>query len=245
MADIQRVVAWYSCGVTSAVAAKLTIERYRDQYPVVVAYCDTGSEHPDNQRFLADCANWFDMPITVLQNPKYSDIYAVFEQTRFMSGRFGARCSLELKKMVRRDFEDLHHDLQVFGFDVNETRRAKRFQENNPEVSVVFPLIEAGLTKADCLRTVQEAGIELPMMYRMGYKNNNCIGCVKGQVGYWNKIRQDFPEVFERTAKLSREIGCRLVMHKGEHIFLDEIQPEWGNYKSDLPIECGLFCGEI
>lgn len=30
---------------------------------------------------------------------------------------------------------------------------------------------------------VLRAGIELPLMYRMGYDNANCIGCVKGGEG--------------------------------------------------------------
>ena len=42
-------------------------------------------------------------------------------------------------------------------------------------------------------------------MYDMGYPNNNCIGCVKGGMGYWNHIRKDFPEVFDSRAKLERE----------------------------------------
>ncbi len=37
-------------------------------------------------------------------------------------------------------------------------------------------------------------------MYDLGYPNNNCIGCVKGGMGYWNKIRKDFPEVFQKRA---------------------------------------------
>ncbi len=54
---------------------------------------------------------------------------------------------------------------------------------------------------------IERAGIELPAMYKLGYRNNNCIGCPKGGMGYWNKIRVDFPEVFERMAALQRELG--------------------------------------
>jgi hypothetical protein len=55
-----------------------------------------------------------------------------------------------------------------------------------------------------------KAGIEIPAMYKMGYNNNNCIGCVKGGMGYWNKIRKDFPEVFNRMAVIEREVGCNV-----------------------------------
>ena len=43
-------------------------------------------------------------------------------------------------------------------------------------------------------------------MYKLGYNNNNCIGCVKGGQAYWNKIRIDFPETFNKMAKLENLI---------------------------------------
>ena len=42
---------------------------------------------------------------------------------------------------------------------------------------------------------IERAGLRLPEMYRLGYANANCVGCVKGGAGYWNKIRRDFPEL--------------------------------------------------
>uniref|UniRef100_A0A6M3X652 Uncharacterized protein n=1 Tax=viral metagenome TaxID=1070528 RepID=A0A6M3X652_9ZZZZ len=84
-------------------------------------------------------------------------------------------------------------------------------------------------------------------MYKLGYKNNNCIGCVKGGKGYWNKIRIDFPEIFERMSKKEKELEVRLNMitrnGNTKRIFLDELPLDVGNYKSELPISCGLLCG--
>ena len=61
---------------------------------------------------------------------------------------------------------------------------------------------------------------------------------VKGGMGYWNKIKVDFPEVFQRMATLER--------YKGQTIFkdryLDELQPEDGNYPQEQSIECSIFC---
>lgn len=64
----------------------------------------------------------------------------------------------------------------------------------SPEIMGRFPLIEAGLQKEDCFAALQAAGIELPVMYRLGFDNNNCIGCPKGGNAYWNLIRKHFPE---------------------------------------------------
>lgn len=243
-----RTLCWFSCGATSAVATKIAIENStRD---VVVAYCDTASEHPDNKRFIADCEKWFGHPVVVLKSETYGDIWDVFQKTRYLAGVRGARCTTELKKRVRQCFEDLENDIQVFGFDASEKKRIDKFKQNNPEVRAWFPLAERGITKQDCLDKLMAAGIELPAMYRLGYKNNNCVGCVKGQAGYWNKIRVDFPDVFARMAAQERELNAALCKSyagdgKRKRIFLDELPPDLGRYESELEtMKCGLICGE-
>ena len=90
---------------------------------------------------------------------------------------------------------------------------------------------------------IQNAGIELPAMYKLGYKHNNCIGCCKAQGGgYWNKIREDFPDQFDRMAKASRDLGVTIIREEGKRIFLDELTPEYGNYQDEPEIQCGIFC---
>ncbi|SOY56790.1 hypothetical protein [Cupriavidus taiwanensis] len=95
---------------------------------------------------------------------------------------------------------------------------------------------------SDCLALLQRAGIALPAMYGLGYKHNNCIGCVKGGAGYWNKIRVDFPPAFHRMAKLSRAMGVKLVKHGDERVFLDELDPSAGDYQKEPEVQCGIFC---
>jgi len=243
-----RVLAWFSCGDASAVAAKLAVEKHGDACEV--CYCDTFAyEHPDNRRFFADVQTWLGRPITILASTEYRDIYDVFHRTRWLVGVGGARCTTELKKNVRKAYQRVD-DVHVFGFTADEAHRVERFRKENPELYAEFPLIEAGLTKADCHQRVREAGIELPMMYRMGYKNNNCIGCVKGQSGYWNKIRRDFPEVFAKMAATERELNAAICKREGvtdgkrwrERVFLDELPPDAGRYDGEPDIECGVLC---
>jgi hypothetical protein len=88
------------------------------------------------------------------------------------------------------------------------------------------------------LAILQNAGIELPVMYKLGYLNNNCIGCVKGGKGYWNKIKIDFPDQFERMAKLER-FKKQTVF---KDVYLDELPPDAGNYPQEPDIQCGIFC---
>lgn len=213
---------------------------------VVITYSDPGSEHPDNPRFLADCKKWFGAEIIVLPKGEYADTWAVWEGKRFITSKDGAPCTGFLKRGPTYAFQR-PDDIVVFGYTVDkqDAERAARLRLQNPEVTIETPLIDAGLTKSDCLAIIQRAGIELPMMYRLGYHNNNCIGCCKGGMGYWNKIRRDFPQVFERMAALQRKLGEGSALWReqdGTPVTLDKLDPQRGNHDNEPNIECSLLC---
>lgn len=241
-----RTVAWFSAGAASTCATRLALKA---DPSTIVAYCDPGSEHPDTPRYIADVARWLGVDILTLRSEKYADVDDVIEQTRYIVGPYGARCTTELKKAVRLAFQR-PDDRQVFGFTVEERKRADDFRRLNPEVDLWTPLIDEGMTKGDCHAMVREAGIEPHAMYVLGYRNANCIGCVKAGMGYWNKIRVDFPDVFAKRITQEREIGVAInryekrINGKRESfpVFLDELHPSRGNYASEHDVECGVLC---
>lgn len=237
----KKVICWFSCGITSAVACKQAIEKYGREN-VIIYYIEIASAHPDNERFIEDCEYWFDMPIQRVRSLKYEDQFDVIEQRRFVNGPGGALCTTELKKLVRFRIQKQYPagTLQVFGFEfsLKEINRAVRFLQQYPETSPRFPLIESRITKDECAYILAEAGILLPVMYLLGYSNNNCIGCVKGGKGYWNKIRIDFPTYFLRMCELEREVGRTCI--KG--VFLDELDPNEGRDSKIVLPDCGSIC---
>jgi 3'-phosphoadenosine 5'-phosphosulfate sulfotransferase (PAPS reductase)/FAD synthetase len=127
-----RTVCWFSCGAPSAVAAKIALEA---DSAAIVAYCDTGSEHPDNERFLRDVEKWLGIKVTRLKSEKYANTWEVFEQRRYLVGPKGALCTTELKKVLRFDFQRAD-DRQVFGYTAEEASRADRFREQNFDVDL-------------------------------------------------------------------------------------------------------------
>lgn len=231
-----RVLIWFSCGVASACAAKITLEQYPD---AEILYCDTlKDEHPDNLRFISDCQRWLHREIHILHSDDYTDIYDVFDKTGWLVGHGRARCTTELKRAVREAYQE-PGDIHVFGLTADEEDRIVRFEEDNPEIYLWWVLLEAEMSKQDCFYLFGRSGFELPAMYKLGYKNNNCIGCVKGGKGYWNKIRQDFPDRFARMEKQERKMGARIF----PDVWLDELPVNAGRYQSEFDIECGPACG--
>lgn len=227
-------VCWFSTGVSSFVACYLAKDADK------IIYTHVSNQHPDSLRFLEDCEKILGREIEVLMSEEYASVDDVIEKARYINGSFGAACTRLLKRNVRRqwEMENPGRHTYVWGYDIEERKRAARLSVTMPEHDHEFPLIDHNLSKAECHAMADMLGIKRPMMYDMGYPNNNCIGCVKGGMGYWNKIRRDFPEVFERRAKQEREIGHSCI--KG--VYLDELDPDRGNMDLEIFEDCTITC---
>ena len=239
-----RVLVWYSDGAASAVAAHFAVQKYGERCEVVK--CDTtGDEHPDNLRFRRDVEAWIGRTVTLIRSEKYAGIDDVFDRTGYMAGIHGARCTTELKKKVRRDFER-PDDIHVFGYTADESHRVSKFEAHNPELRCDWILRDRQITKDDCYYLLDRAGIALPEMYRLGYEHNNCLGCVKAtSAAYWARVRLHFPDVFARRVVQSRSLGVRLIRlpgHGDERFYVDEIPDDFPVDGPDGDIECGPFC---
>ncbi|MEI7507856.1 MAG: hypothetical protein WCJ62_00150 [Flavobacterium sp.] len=239
------IAVWFSCGAASAVAAKLTLEKYSD---VRVINNPVAEEDEDNRRFLRDVETWLGVKIESAVNPKYptSSAYDVWAHRNYMSGVSGAVCTVELKKRARQIWEQTNKaEWHVLGFTVDEKHRFDRFVLT--ERGNVLPvLIDAGLTKQDCLDRIVAAGIKPPRVYSLGFPNANCIGCVKAtSPTYWNLVRRTHPEAFQQRAEQSRGLGVKLVRYKNKRIFLDQLPTDAkGRPIAKMQIDCGIFCEE-
>lgn len=204
------VICWWSGGVTSAVTCKIAIDTY-GAVNCRAIMIDTHNEDGDTYRFLKDCEGWFGATIESITaiGKKYDSIQDVWEEFNSLNVAKGAVCSSRLKMEVRKAFQRRNkYCAQVFGFDTSEPDRAENIKKGYPASLPIFPLLEFGLSKGDCIKMVEAAGIEIPRAYKLGFRNNNCFqtGCVQGGVGYWQKIRRDFPEKFQAMADMEHRL---------------------------------------
>lgn len=246
---METIAVWFSCGAASAVAAQQTLERYGASHNIRIINNPVIEEDEDNRRFLHDVEHWLGVSIESAINPKYTHCSAVqvWDHRSFMSGPLGAPCTIELKKKARQHWEATNTaHWHVLGFTAEERPRYERFIES--ERSNLLPvLIDAGITKQQCIDIIQAAGIQPPRLYKLGYPNANCIGCVKAtSPTYWNHVRKHHPEVFQQRAEQSRRLGTKLVRVNNQRIFLDELSPTAkGMPLKTLAIDCGIFCEEL
>ena len=266
------IIAWWSGGITSAVACKKAIDIFGKER-VRVIMIDTENEHPDTYRFKKDCEDWYDLPIEIITGigEKYGNIFDVWRKHKSLNTATGAICSTNLKRLVREKWEkeNPNYTHQVFGFefDKKEFNRALSLKLNHPKSNSIYPLLMMGYDKEDCIKMVESSGIEIPVMYQMGFRNNNCFntGCVQGGVGYWQKMKKDFPDKFDKMAEIEHKLTelkgkpvtmlkdqSKLAKESGNVLVFLKKHPNYPELKSidEMPeckveplFECNGFCG--
>lgn len=212
------VICWWSGGITSAIACRIAIDEHGVENCRVI-FLGTGNEDDNTYRFALDCENWYGIPIETIsvvgEGKKYSCIQDVWIAHKSLNVAKGAICSAVLKRDVRLRWQkDNDFSYQVFGFDMSEPMRAVAMMMNYPEARPIFPLLQIGkvvqfeYTKQKCADILGEAGISIPAAYKLGFNNNNCLktGCVQGGIGYWQKMRREFPEKFFAMAKMEHKL---------------------------------------
>lgn len=256
------VIAWWSGGVTSAVACKIAIELYGLDN-VNIVYINTFNEDDDTYRFLVDCENWYGKKIERIHNANYKCIQDVWRKFKSLNVAHGAICSSELKRAVRLKYQaENPFSFQVFGFDVDEPKRAKAMTLNYESANPIYPLLLYGYAKKKCIDILQLEGIEIPRAYHLGLNNNNCLktGCVQGGIGYWQWMKENAFDVFVTMGQMEHELtelaGKPVTMLKdqskgGGLVFLlphpkypevKDISMMKGRPPKPL-LECNGFCG--
>lgn len=244
----KKIAVWFSCGVASAVATKITLDTYAKNNEVIVLNNPVIEEDEDNLRFLKEVEEWLGVKIHSVVNPNYPNCSAneIWVNRKYMAGINGAPCTMLLKKQARQIWEQNNIvDYHVLGFTHDELHRYKKFILTERENTLPI-LIANKLSKEDCFKILDSVGIKKPRIYNLGYPNANCIGCVKSSSPtYWDIVRSNHPDIFNRRAEVSRLIKCKLVRYKGKRIFLDELPSEIKRVKlRKLNFECGIFCEE-
>lgn len=256
------VIGWYSGGVTSAVACKLITDWFGKEN-VRLVFLDTRNEDSDTYRFMSECQDWTGVEIEYLANPNYTKIQEVWYKFKSLNVAHGAICSSELKRAMRYEFQrNNQFSYQAFGFDSSEIKRCRGMKLNYPESKPIFPLIYEILSKEDCIKILTDVGIDVPVTYQYGFNNNNCFqtGCVQGGIGYWQKMKRDFPDKFDAMAAVEHDLtnlkgepvtmlkdqskGGGLVFLKPHpnYPFIKDISMMKGRPPKPL-FECNGFCG--
>lgn len=124
--------------------------------------------------------------------------------THTPSGGLGHRqCTAQFKIRPIKAFaraQGAKHLTNLIGISTDEIHRAKPAREK--WVTNEFPLVDMNLSRRDCLRIVQEAGLPRP-------PKSSCYYCPLQRRAQWQRLASDYPELFTRAVELEGVIAAR------------------------------------
>lgn len=194
-------IVLFSGGLGSYYTTKRLLEQGIDKKDIILLFTDTKSEDADLYRFLKDAEKKLEIPITNFSDGR--DIWQVYKDHRFLSNSRVDHCSGDLKRRMSRKFIKQFKPNEVIiylGFDWTEMHRYEKAVKAWLPYRMEAPLCNPPyIDKGDMkIKIVEEDGIQLPRLYKMGFAHNNCGGfCVKAGIGHYYHLLEVDPERYK------------------------------------------------
>lgn len=120
------------------------------------------------------------------------------------------------------------------GISTDEPHRATPSRESDCYTSA-YPLIELGISRADCLRIATDAGLPQP-------PKSSCWFCPYKTTDQWVRLRQEHPDLFSRAVDLERHLQVKREIKGKDPCYLSGIGARRGRTLDQvIPNQLGLF----
>jgi hypothetical protein len=195
-------------GGIQTVAMCLLVEQGKLPRPDYIVMADTGREMPTTFEYLDQYIQprmqaigleviiaGHDLATVDLYDSHGLTLMPVFTST----GKLSTYCSGEWKKrVIQRKLRSLgiSSARSWIGFSVDERKRMMKPEAGPWQVR--YPLIELGLTRANCVQVIEDAGLPLPTKSR-------CYMCPHQTDQEWREVQQS-PELWRRALAIDSEI---------------------------------------
>lgn len=100
------------------------------------------------------------------------------------------------RKYIRENGIDRYQ--QWLGISTDEARRSHK-SSGRQYIELRYPLIELGLSREDCVRTIRDAGWPVPI-------RTSCIMCPQRTMFEWLRLKVECPEDFEEACRIEEQI---------------------------------------
>ena len=176
----------------------------------IILFCDTGLEFEGMYHHIERLEKYIGIPITRLKSEQPFE-YLFFEhmpkrKNPELIGRKGYSwggprnrwCTATLKtRIIDRYLRELSKEYtlhQYIGIAADEPQRVREFH---------YPLIDWGMTEADCLAYCKERGFDWDGLYDI-FQRVSCWCCPLQSYDELRKLRKHFPELWERLRYMDK-----------------------------------------
>jgi len=216
----------YGAGVQSTALLVLAAQQKIDFDLFLFANVGDDSEHPDSLAYMTDVA----VPYAAAHGIELVALHKVKRDgtketlmgrlmkegsrslpipVRMSNGAPGSRsCTADFKirviakELKRRGATVADPATVALGISVDEIERAKPgLDERMPYQFRVYPLLDLGLTRADCKRIIAEAGLPVP-------GKSACFFCPFHDKHAWANLARESPDLFQVRRQARGPVPC-------------------------------------
>jgi hypothetical protein len=101
----------------------------------------------------------------------------------------------------------------LLGISWDEISRLDGGKRQNAYERAVYPLIDLRLTREDCKRIIERAGLPVP-------QKSSCFFCPFHRPSVWARMRRDEPELFAKSADLEAMLNGRRDEYGKDRVYL-------------------------
>lgn len=100
----------------------------------------------------------------------------------------------------------------AIGISTDEYQRAGN-RKTKPHENVVYPLLDLGLSRVDCMTIISDAGLPVP-------PKSACFFCPFHRPQHWAEMRRDRPDLFNKSVDLETTLNERRDKLGKDHVYL-------------------------
>src|SRR4051812_145290 len=180
-------------------------------------FTDTGKELPETYEVLDKLEAFLGKPIVRLNPERGFDHWLKIYGGYLPSSRM-RWCTRQLKLKPFEKYVGEEPVVSYVGIRADEDREG--YISTKPNITARFPFKEAGITKADVLRILNDAGLGLPKYYEWRTRSG-CYFCFFQRKVEWVGLLEKHPDLFEKAVayeKVDPTTGQRYTWQHGESL---------------------------
>lgn len=223
----------------------------------LILFADTGGEKPHTYNYVKLFSSWLvnnGMPeiITVKRVRANGEVLTLeqncLEQSMLPSIAYGFKsCSLKFKVQPQDKFVNNYPPAKAvwtagekitkfIGYDTDESHRSQK-NHDDEKYEYKYPLIQWGMSRKDCIESIQSVGLCLP-------GKSACYYCPSSNKSEIKQLAQVYPDLMGRAIAMEQNANLTHISGLGRQfawkdlIATDEMFPDDYNYTPEMACEC-------
>ena len=198
----------------------MLLRMLEEGWPVdLILFCDTGLEFEAMYHHIDKLERYIGLPITRLKSEKTFEYYFLEHSPKRKNPELADKkgfswagprnrwCTAILKtRLIDRYLKKLEKDyeiIQYIGIAADEPQRVR---------DLCYPLVEWGMTEADCLDYCKDRGFDWDGLYDI-FARVSCWCCPLQSYDELRKLRRHFPEKWAQLREWDRQTWRTFVKH--------------------------------